>query len=375
VLVTDETWRATSMFEAVINLDSDLAARVTSRTRLRLHAGASELGARLASVNRCSDSRESALARIITNSPVTLRGGDRFVLRLPAPLRTIGGGVVVDPYARRRPLPRDSAEQLAALVASSGTRFSRILGAEGTRGIATKDIPVRIGCTPAEVSDLVDQSGAFIGAHNLFAPMAVEQVMASVRRIIAEYEIRAPLAPGVPARTLREGLRTNEELVEIAIREMSAAGEIETSGPLVSRTGWAPSPSERDVKVIDQVAHDICAGSQEPPSVGELVSRYGSSVPGLLRFLERQGRIVQVETDRYYDRSALEAMIGRLKNGLVPGKVYVPAQLRDVLGFSRKYLIPFLEFCDRNGITERRGDGRMLRETPGFLLDTSAIQS
>jgi selenocysteine-specific elongation factor len=375
VLVTDEGWSATSIFEAVVSLDPELTAKLSSRTRLRLHAGASEVGARLASVSRGSDSQKNALARITTDSAVTLRGGDRFVLRLPAPLRTIGGGVVIDPYARRRPLPHDSSEKVSALAASSGARFSRILAVEGQRGIATRDIPVRIGCIPAEVHDLVEQSGAFLGAHNLFAPLAVEQVMASVRRIIAEYEIRAPLALGVPARTLREGLHANEELVDIAIREMTTAGEIETSGPHVSRTGWAPSPSELDVKVIDQVAHDICAGSQEPPSVGELVSRYGSSVPGLLRFLERQGRVVQVETDRYYDRSALEAMIVRLKNGLVPGKVYVPAQLRDVLGFSRKYLIPFLEFCDRNGITERRGDGRMLRQTPGFLLDTSAVQS
>jgi len=127
--------------------------------------------------------------------------------------------------------------------------------------------------------------------------------------------------------------------------------------------------------VSDHLAHDICAGNQEPPSVGELVSRYGSSVLGLLRFLERQGRIVQVETDRYYDRSTLDAMIGRLRAKLVPGQVYVPAQLRDVLGFSRKYLIPFLEFCDRKGITERRGEGRILRETSGILLDTSRAHS
>ena len=109
--------------------------------------------------------------------------------------------------------------------------------------------------------------------------------------------------------------------------------------------------------------------------MGELVSRYGSSVPGLLRFLERQGRIVQVETDRYYDRNTLDAMIARLREKLVPGQVYVPAQLRDVLGFSRKYLIPFLEFCDRNGITERRGEGRILRETTAILLDTSRARS
>src|SRR5205814_7104242 len=97
--------------------------------------------------------------------------------------------------------------------------------------------------------------------------------------------------------------------------------------------------------------------------------------PALLRFLERQGRIVQVEVDRYYDRNALEQMIAQLKGKLVPGQVYVPAQLRDVLGFSRKYLIPFLEFCDCTGVTERRGDGRGLRDTPGIRLDTSKAHS
>jgi selenocysteine-specific elongation factor len=109
--------------------------------------------------------------------------------------------------------------------------------------------------------------------------------------------------------------------------------------------------------------------------VSELVSRYGSSVPALLRLLERQGRIVQVEADRFYDRSALDAMVARLKGTLVPGSAYVPAQLRDVLGFSRKYLIPFLEFCDRTGLTERRGDGRILRQTPDVFLDSPGAQS
>jgi len=372
VLVTDQHWSATALFEAVVSLESDVATTITPRTRLRLHAGASEAGCRLASVTGPPDSQKLVLARIVTDSPVTLRGGDRFVLRLPAPLRTIGGGVVVDPYARRRALHHDPHE-IESLARSATARFSFVLASEGLRGVAIRDVPIRVGCTPAEVNNLIDETGVYAGAHNLFAPMAVEQVMASVRRIVAEYEIRAPLAPGVPGRTLREGLRANDELVEISIREMENSGEIETRGPLVSRTGWAPSPSDRDVEVSNHLAHDICAGDQQPPSVSELVTRYGSSVPALLRFLERQGRIVQVETDRYYDRSALEAMIARLREALVPGNVYVPAQLRDILGFSRKFLIPFLEFCDRSGITERRGDGRTLRQTPAVLLDSFRV--
>ena len=128
------------MFEAVVSLDPELAARLTSRTRLRLHAGASEVGTRIAPVGGRSDSQRDLLARITANSPITLRGGDRFVLRLPAPLRTIGGGVVIDPYARRRAIPRDSFDNLASLVAGSGSRFLTHSRAEVSRDATSEAV-------------------------------------------------------------------------------------------------------------------------------------------------------------------------------------------------------------------------------------------
>ena len=375
VLVGDNHWQPTSLFEAVVTLEPEMRATLTPRSRLRLHAGASEVGARLVSATESTSTDAAALMRVTTDALLVVRGGDRFVLRLPAPLRTIGGGVVIDPYARRRPLPRLSASELENLSSSHAARLGYALDAASARGVRVEDIPVRVGCTPAEVEKLISQSGALRGPHNLFAPLAVEQVMASVKRIVAEYEINSPLSFGIPARTLREGLRVDDELADISIREMERAGEIESRGPLVRKTGWVPSPSVLDIEASDHLVHDICAGSQEPPSVGELVSRYGSSVPALLRFLERQGRIVQVEADRYYDRSTLDGMVARLREKLDPGQVYVPAQLRDVLGFSRKYLIPFLEFCDRTGVTERRGEGRVLRQSGAISLDSFRAHS
>lgn len=374
VLVDDERWRATELFEAILTVDSSTLQSWSSRTRFRLHAGASEVGGRMAI--GAADSRSGkVLVRITTDAPIALRGGDRFVLRLPAPIRTIGGGVVVDPYARKRSLSRDWDQQMSGLTSSSIVRLRYMLETEAERGVPIADIAVRAGCAPAELAAVLAESGGRVGPHNLFSPLAVEQVMASVRRIVAEYEIKSPLSLGVPARTLRETLRVSEELADFAIREMEQGCEIESFGPLLRRPGWVPSPSARDTESADHLAHDICAGETEPPSVGELIARYGSSVPGLLRFLERQGRIVQVETDRFYDREALEGLVARLREKLVPGEVYAPAQLRDVLGFSRKYLIPFLEFCDRNGITERRGVGRVLRGSTGILLDTSKAHS
>ena len=374
VLVGEKAWRTTQLFEAALEIDTEIATTLSPRTRVRLHAGASEADARLV-FSSDGGAGAASLARVTTSAPVALRGGDRFVLRLPAPLRTIGGGVVIDPYARRRPLPKASRTPPSAHPATARERLGYVLEAEGDHGVALADLPVRIGCAPAQLPEVIGASGARDGPHNLFSPSAVEQVMASVRRIVAEYEIKAPLAPGVPAGTLRESLHVSEELADIAIREMERGREIESFGPFLRRPGWLPTPTARDAEDADRLAHDICAGETEPPGVSELIARYGSSVPGLLRYLERQGRIVQVETDRYYDRLALDRLIDRLKVNLVPGQVYAPAQLRELLGFSRKFLIPFLEFCDRNGITERRGVGRVLKGTTGVLLDTSEAHS
>ena len=375
VLVTDESWQATSMFEAIVGVTSDLAGRLSPRTQLRVHAGASEVGARIVFASADTRTESPALARITTDAPIVLRGGDRFVVRLPAPLRTIGGGAVLDPYPRRRVVPSLAPGELKRMSVEPAARLRFLLDAESMRGVSLRDIPVRVGCAPADVDKLIEGANAYVGAHNLFSAEAVEQVMATVQRIVAEYEIKSPLSTGIPNRTLREGLRVNEELADIAIREMERAGEIEAHGPVMRRKGWVPSPTVSDVDASNRLANDICAADREPPSVSELVARYGSSVHSLLHYLERQGRIVQVETDRYYDRGAVDALLAKLRVELVPGRVYVPAQLRDVLGFSRKYLIPFLEFCDRIGVTERREAGRILRQTSAILLDTFRAHS
>jgi selenocysteine-specific elongation factor len=369
VLVNDVSWRATSMFEAMVVIAPEILDSISSRTELRLHAGASEVGARLV----CAPAADMAiprLARITTDAPVTLRAADRFVLRLPAPVRTIGGGTVIDPYATKRALPVLSASELAELERDPQARVRFLLDAAGVDGVSSTDVPVRAGCSASAVEQLKKTEGVVVGARNFFAPAVVQQLMAKVRRIVAEYEISSPLSPGIPARTLRENLRVDDDLSDVVLRELMGAGEIEASGPVLRRVGWKPSPTTKDLDVSTHLAHDICAAGREPPDVNELVARYGSSVPAVLHFLERQGRLVQVEADRYYDRSAVDTLIAKLKAELVPERLYGPADLRNILGVSRKYLIPFLEFCDRQGVTERRGEGRILRQTSDILLDT-----
>ena len=80
--------------------------------------------------------------------------------------------------------------------------------------------------------------------------------------------------------------------------------------------------------------------------------------------LGRAQRVVQVEDNRYYAPEAVRELLGRLEKGMAGKGEVPPTELREVLGFSRKFLIPFLEYCDKRGYTQRQGNGRVWRGKP-----------
>jgi selenocysteine-specific elongation factor len=125
--------------------------------------------------------------------------------------------------------------------------------------------------------------------------------------------------------------------------------------------GWTPQPSPSQKEAIERVFQTVATAAHEPPSVAELTESHGAEAESFLRFLERQGRVAQVESGRYYESRQLESLVSRLRVGMLRGREYAPAELRELLGVSRKYLIPFLEYCDRLGLTSRGTTGRFWR--------------
>jgi selenocysteine-specific elongation factor len=95
--------------------------------------------------------------------------------------------------------------------------------------------------------------------------------------------------------------------------------------------------------------------------VTELAAKFGGKTVALLRKLERDGKLERISDDRYYSSDVVKGIKQTMRAKLETGRIYTPAELREVLGVSRKYLIPFLEYCDRSGVTERRQEGRLVR--------------
>jgi selenocysteine-specific elongation factor len=349
-LVTDPAWVETR----IIRADVRLGTEVSARTKLRFHLGTKDIGARVIA-RAGGDIRP---ARIALDEPIVARGGDRFVLRTASPVSTVGGGVITDPLpaGRRVHVWHDVALDV-------DNRLGLILADIGGRVITRNQLTVRLGVTYSEVESTLDcnrQTIVTVG-DTLLSRMLIDDLTGKVVDRVRDFHIREPIEAGMSLQSIRSGLGVLPLVADAVIERLVDAGLIVVDHGLVHERGWSPRLSEAQQAMLAQVDRVLHEAGREPPSVSELAATYGPEVSAVLRFLERRGQIVQVEPDRYYAASALEAVVLDLRRGTETGRAYGPSELRDVLGVSRKYLIPLLEYCDRNSVTVRQASGRIVQ--------------
>jgi len=118
--------------------------------------------------------------------------------------------------------------------------------------------------------------------------------------------------------------------------------------------------------LADDLTHRIATAGAEPPSLEELaesIRQPQAELAAICRVLTREGALIAVEANRHYSVAAVRGLTERLAAGMATGAEYGPAELREFLGLTRKFLIPFLEYCDREGYTIRDHAGRRRRGT------------
>ena len=378
VVVADASWPATSRIEAQVRLTTD-DVDIGPRTRLRFHLGTSDVGARISRriAEGQADDREF-IASIVLDEPLLVRGRDRFVLRLPSPPMTIGGGVVRDPLPPRKKRRAAGLAQLArdvdaekatspspdtpalAPVGNAAKLLGEMASSAALDGLPAELLPIRLGVTPAEAAQLAREIGLVEIESRLYNPRVLDGLEQAVERIILAHVENFPLEPGVQLQSLRSTAGGPDRVIDRILDLLARKGRIEIRQSAVTPAGWSPSLSGRERGLAEAIMHKICVTPSEPPAVSELVAEFGETVQALLRYMERSGELVRISDDRYYSPEAVQEMVGKLRSTLEPGRTYSPAELREVLGVSRKYLIPFLEFCDVSGVTSRNAAGRVI---------------
>jgi selenocysteine-specific elongation factor len=358
-IVADREWQPTTLARADITFVPGADVEIRPRTWLRLHVGTSEVGARVV-MRRGSETgqRETASARIVFEKPVLLRAGDRFVLRATAPLNTIAGGVITDPYAPRRAVPW-------VPDLSMEERLDRLTAESGAHGLELSSLRIRLGVREADCRHFVSRALARNVAARVGGRLVARATLDDVGQLLVEmtcqHHADHSLEAGVPVQALRSSVRGSAEVADAALAERVQAGELVNDSGIVAAASWSPVLTASQTSLAETLISKLLSAGAEPPSIQELVEELGAGAAELLRYLERNGEVIQVEQARYYAAPQVKLLVERLRDIMAVGIELSPSDLRDKLGLSRKYLIPFLEYCDRVGYTSRTSTGRVWR--------------
>ena len=360
VLVSGDGWRPSTVLRAEVALLDDIDRAVGPRSRLRLHLGTSEVGARVVALDGKLEPGASRLARIIVEEPIVSRTGDRFVLRGGSPLGTLGGGIVTDPIAPRR------ARALELAPHDPAASLDLFLRESGTAGADVAELPVRLGIGRRALDVMLDAPGRWRAGDRVYAASAHDTIMGQLLDTLRAHHEAHPLASGAQRQWLRTRIRAPEAAVDGVIDALIRDGRVVADHGEVRLAGFAPRLTERQQTVATELVRRIAAGGSEPPSLDELaesMSQSAAELSAICRVLVREGALVAVDANRHYAPEHVNPLTDRLRGNMEVGVDYGPAELREVLGLTRKFLIPFLEYCDREGYTVRNELGRRHRGT------------
>jgi len=341
-------WRTTTALDTLLELLPG-STPLRKQLRVRVHLGTAEVLARVYPRGEVGPGK-SGMARLALEAPVVARGGDRFVLRSYSPVVTIGGGRVLDPLPPRR---ASWPEGLAS--AEAGARMEALV-TRRPGGILLEDLPVLLGESGEVAAAGVARVGGRYIASSTAAALEPEAIA-----LVQEFHRKHPLEPGLSLETLRRELQGPPAVVSAVLDSMLKAGKLTLSEGLAAAPGFRAHVAGSE-ELLGRVLMVLEEAGLAPPTVAELEERLGQGgLLPMLRHAAQQRRLVAVESDRYFSQPALDRFVAALKQ-LATEQPITPADLRDRLGLSRKFLIPLLEWADRAGITRRVGNTRVLSQ-------------
>jgi selenocysteine-specific elongation factor len=367
------TIQPSRIVDAIVEL-LPAAKPLKNGARVRIHQGTSELLGRV-SIARGSaiDPGGEVFVRIRLESPAVVTRGDRFILRAYSPPITIAGGVVLDPDPPRGPIrsqaglarlarldPRQLGEDEAAAA---------FVEERGSAGLMRQTMIARSGLTPAEAARTIERLAQARRVVDVGPVLVSRRVLTELAgRVVADltaHHAAQPLSDGVPREELRERRfgRAHAAVFEHVLQELVAAGTIVSRDRLaLAGHRVALSPGEALARdAVDRAYREAAFAPPDAASLAAALKLPRTDVDRMVALLVRQKTLIRVD-DLLFHADALarlKAEVASLKGGGQPARVDVAA-FKERYGVSRKFAIPLLEYLDRERVTRRVGDSRVI---------------
>lgn len=372
VLVTPGSLAPSLMIDCRISLSASAAKPLLQRTRVRVHHQTREVMARVVLLE--ADSLlpgESAFMQLHLESPLIPAAGDLLVIRSYSPTVVIGGGSIVDPHPPKRRKAR-GADELAEREELAGDELVMdALDRAHARGVTFDDLRVQCSLSEADLQaelDVLTQEGKVrAGRRRLwFTDTAAREMQTALLRHLADLHAKYPLHPSASLSVL-SGLVAPQpderECFRLALDAAITEGTVIVDGERIRLASHVPQWTGKDAQLRDRIVRKLRDCRLATPTVAELAALCGiqeAECQRVLTALAAAREVVLLAPGIYADPAVLQQSRAKVVEYLSKhGKMSI-GDARDLLGASRKYLLPFLEQLDREGVTTRQGDVRVL---------------
>lgn len=365
VVAPPDAWRPTRLVDAVIEVLEGAPGPIAHDRALSLFHGTAEIAARVRVLGgEAIAPGGSGPVQLRLARPAVLAADDHFILRLPSPSATVGGGRVLDPHPPRRRRRFDPAVLSRLDALAGGDPAERVWHqlAEREPAPAAALAPADLGLEAAERdAALVGLTAAGravdLGGLGRWATDAGWRAIAgSLRALLEGYHAEHPLRAGPPPEELRERLGLDAESFEAVLAQARAEGWLARTGGAWHLAAHGAAFSADDQAAANRLLERFRREPFSPPTLREARGDAGAAV---VEALVARGDLVAVSADVAFDRAAYGALLAATLEALDASGQVAVGDLRDRFGSSRKYVLPFLEHLDRQRVTRRAGDLRV----------------
>src|SRR5258706_2439932 len=362
MLTTPELLRPSKRFDLRLTLLPD-AKRLKNRSRVHLHTYASEMVAQ-AVLQQDASPDSSVFTQLRTREPLLMLPGDRFVVRQFSPVVTIGGGVVLDAFPPRRRTADAEAFLQTMLSGSAEDQLCARVQRSGQRGITLAEAVAETGWTPERVAKIAAAQPAIVRlGEALIAKDEFIAAQEALVRSLTQFHDTNPLVAGVSRSELQERTALPEAILSAAIEKLVLSKKIEIAGDTLRLAGRGVVMKDEEAEAKRTIESAFAKAGLKVPALKEVLAALPldkTRAQKIVTLLLRDRVLVKLSDDLVFHRDALSELREALKAQKARSAKIDVASFKELTGVSRKYAIPLLEFLDRERVTRREGDVRVI---------------
>jgi selenocysteine-specific elongation factor len=369
---------APGRFQATKRIDAHIellrsAPPLKSRSRVHFHHSTAETIAEVVLLDREKlEPGDSGFAQFRVTESLLAMPGDRFIFRRFSPVATIGGGTVLDPLASLH--RRKDKHVLPLLEMFEGKQRDAIvesLAASEPNGLALPHLIARTGWPEKDarevIVNLVKAKKLAVAQEDPLVVLPATDVVECANRIrtaVEQFHSANPLAPGIGKEELRGRTKSRPEVFHAALAALIAQRTLSVSGDLVQSAGREITLSPEEARAKEMIAQEFDRAGLTVPRFEEVLAKLpveAKRAQKIFQILMNEKMLVKVAQDLVFHRNAVAKLRELLASYKKASGERLPiAAFKEITGVTRKYAIPLLEYLDRERVTRRVGDERVI---------------